>query len=508
MFDPSFNTGRRGLLKSSASIAIAAPFVSTFGMMATRNAIAQESCARFELMIESPYGTVAPVADLTTGLPLLQLPPGFAYKSFGWTNDPMADGRLCPGLHDGMAVVKTRRVGRSTELTLIRNHELGTASQLNLRLVNAPTYDNSGSGNLPAGGCTLLTVRDGALVDMRPAIGGTRTNCAGGLTPWETWLTCEETTSDRTAVGGKPHGYVFEVSTDPDQTTAQPIVGMGRFSHEAACVDPTNSFVYLTEDASQVSGIYRYEPDNTGGYVNSLADGGKLMAARVKAIVQSCGASTLDQANQTAIAAPFVGDEYELEWVEIADPDQAPRTINVLGTNRNASGPFAQAWEAGCARMVRGEGIWYHAGKAYIVDTSAGGEGCVWELNLASQRMKCLYVSRVQLAGNNVDNIAVSPRGGILCCEGGGASNDGPLGNGARLFGLMPDGQPYMFAKNNLNFTTAQYAAVGKSVTGGNQVGNEFAGACFDPTGRLLFVNIQTPGITFVITGPWARGTL
>lgn len=504
---PNINIGRRGVLKHSASIAIAAPFVSTFGMMAARGAHAQQACGRFASMAVSPYGTPAPVADLATGLPLLQLPPGFVYKSMGWSNDPMADGRLCPSSHDGMAVVKTRRIGRSTELTLIRNHELGNTNALNLRLVNAPNYDNSGTGDLPAGGCTLLTVRDGVLVDVRPAIGGTRTNCAGGLTPWETWLTCEETTADRTAVGGKKHGYVFEVSTDPAQTTAQPIVGMGRFSHEAACVDPTNSFVYLTEDTSQVSGLYRYEPDNAGGHVNSLADGGKLMAARVKAIVQSCSA-TVEQANQTGIASPFVGDEYELEWVQIADPDASPSQINVLGTNRNASGPFRQAWAAGCARMARGEGIWYHAGKVFIVDTSAGGEGAVWELNLASQRMKCLYVSQVQLAGNNVDNICISPRGGILCCEDGGNSNDGALGLGSRLFGLFADGQPYLFAKNNLDFTTEQYAAVGKSVSGGNRLNSEFCGACFDPTGRILFVNIQSPGITFAITGPWARGTL
>jgi len=502
----SFDASRRTLLKGSASLTVA-PFVATFGMMAARNADAQQACVRFSSMTTSPYGTVAPVADLTTGLPLLQLPPGFTYKSMGWTNDAMSDGRASPSNHDGMAVVSSRRVGRSTELMLIRNHELGTTAPSNLRLVNAPTYDNSGTGNLPAGGCTILVVRDGNLVEVRPGIGGTQTNCAGGPTPWGTWLTCEETTANRTAAGGRKHGYVFEVSTNPDETTARPIIGMGRCSHEAACVDPTTNFVYLTEDASQVSGLYRYEPDNTEGGVGTLEDGGRLKAARVKTIVRSC-VQTVEEANQRGVAAPFLGDEYDLEWVEISDPDADPGQINVLGTNRNASGPFRQAWAAGCARMVRGEGAWYYGGKAYFTDTSAGGEGCVWELNLATQRIKCIYVSQGQLAGNNIDNITVSPRGGILCCEDGGTSNDGALGNGSRLFGLMPDGSPYMFAKNNLTFTTAQYQAVGKSVSGGNQLGNEFCGACFDPTGRILFVSIQTPGITFAITGPWAKGTL
>ncbi|MCQ9374708.1 PhoX family protein [Methyloversatilis sp. XJ19-13] len=498
------NTTRRNILKGSASLA-AAPFVTTFGMMAARNAEAQ-TCTRLATMVASPYGIVAPVADQTTGLPLLMLPPGFSYKSMGWRDDVMTDGRLSPNAHDGMAVVRSRRVGRSTELTLIRNHELGTSSAP--RLVNAPTYDKDGTGNKPAGGTTTLIVRDGNLVEIRPSLGGTMTNCAGGVTPWETWLTCEENTTDRTSVGGKKHGYVFEVCADPDDTTARPIVDMGRFRHEAVAVDPTTNHAYETEDASPVSALYRFVPDNDAGGENTYADGGKLYAARIKQIVRSSYAM-VEEVNQTGFTSPCVGDEYVLEWVEIADPDAAPTSVNVLGQNRNVSGPFAQAWAAGCARMLRGEGIWYHAGKIYIVDTSAGGEGCVWELTLATQHVKAIYVSSNQRAGNNLDNITVSPRGGLLCCEDGGTSSD-ELGNGLRLFGLGNDGQPYMFAKSNVSFTAAQYAAAGKTLLGGtgNQLGSEFAGACFDPTGRILFVNNYTPGITFAITGPWAKGNL
>jgi len=144
-------------------------------------------------------------------------------------------------------------------------------------------------------------------------------------------------------------------------------------------------------------------------------------------------------------------------------------TLDVLGTPVGASGPFGQAWAAGCARMQRGEGIWHHAGKVYVVDTAAGGAGCVWELTLATQRIKALYVSHDQRGGNHVDKHTVSPRGGLICCEDGGGSDDGSLGSGNRLVGLTAGGAPYLFAKNNLDFSAAQYAAAGKPLADGRR---------------------------------------
>jgi uncharacterized protein len=495
---------RRGLLLKGSATVAAAPFLTTLGMMAARNAHAQV-CSRSTTMAPSPYGTVAPVADLVTGLPLLQLPPGFSYKSMGWTGDLMADGVPCAGAHDGMAVVRSRRVGRSSELTLIRNHELGTSSTR--RLMGAPAYDDAGTGSRPAGGTSTLIVRDGSLVEVRPSLAGTLTNCAGGLTPWGTWLSCEETTSSRVAVGGKKHGYVFEVDPEPGATTGLPLAQMGRFAHEAVAVDPLSHFAYLTEDSSPVSALYRYEPANAAGGSGTFAQGGVLKAARITAVIN--GSGTVDNANQVAFSSPCVGHEYQIEWVTLANPDSDPvGGVNVLGTPRTVSGPFKQAWDQGCARMLRGEGIWYHARRMYIVDTAAGGDGAIWELSLDTMRIKSIYVSAANGGGNNIDNVTVSPRGGILACEDGGSSPDGALGSGARLFGLGFDGLPYLFAKNNVNLTAGEIAAAGKNIAADDYTDSEFAGACFDPTGRLLFVNIQTPGITFAITGPWAKGTL
>jgi uncharacterized protein len=344
-------------------------------------------------------------------------------------------------------------------------------------------------------------------------------NCAGGATPWGSWLTCEETVLDFSGIGGRKHGYVFETAADPAQSIATPIVDMGRFAHEAVAVDPATGYVYETEDVRNLSAFYRYVPNNTSGALGSLHQGGKLQAMRIKTILRQAVPMTLAQSNDVALLDPRIGDEYEVEWVDIADPDASPQTV--VGQPGGVSlgvmaGPTLQALGQGCSRWSRGEGIWYSAGKMFIIDTSAGvdgsnrigrGEGAVWELTLATNRMRAVFVSGASTVGNNPDNITVSPRGALILCEDGGASSD-VFGSGARMLGLNAAGEAYIFVKNNVELSAAQIGAAGKLVNAGNYRGSEFAGACFDPSGRVLFVNIQSPGITFAITGPWAKGNL
>jgi secreted PhoX family phosphatase len=276
---------------------------------------------------------------------------------------------------------------------------------------------------------------------------------------------------------------------------------MGRFGHEAAAVDPATSIVYMTEDSSGKSGFYRYVPNVKTGAPGSLAQGGTLQMAKVR---------NVDNAN---LATVSVDDIYPLDWVTIANPDQLRG--NATGptgiTISNAAGPFVQGWQQGAARMNRGEGMWYFEGKIYVMDTSGGSasRGTVWELDLAQQTLKCIYSSPSNLVGNMGDNLTVSPRGGLLLCEDGGAVTGDAFGVGQRLMGLNAEGDAYIFAKNNVNLDAAQLGAAGKvaSAAGDNRT-REFCGACFDPTGRFLFVNIQTPGSTFAISGPWAKGPM
>ena len=216
---------------ATAGISVAAPFTALLS--------AGPSFPRPGRGPSPDYGPLLPAIDETTGLPLLMLPEDFRYLSFGWTRDPMNDGRLTPSAHDGMAAFAAGQ-GR---VYLVRNHEVGDGPD-----AFAPNlaYDPE------AGGGTTTMEFDtnrGLLLSSWSSISGTVRNCAGGTTPWGSWLTCEETTlgigdGDLT----KSHGYIFEVPASGSTLTAgpdpTPFTAMGRFSHEALAIDPATGWVY------------------------------------------------------------------------------------------------------------------------------------------------------------------------------------------------------------------------------------------------------------------------
>jgi secreted PhoX family phosphatase len=311
---------------------------------------------------------------------------------------------------------------------------------------------------------------------------------------------------DLSAKGGRRHGYVFEVRADAAGTTAKPIVGMGRMLHEAVAIDPATGIAYLTEDEPWNSGFYRYIAHDKRAGAGSYEAGGRLQAARV------AGRANAD------LRVPVVGDVHAIEWVDIDDPDGDPgkTPAEISAITVRASGPFLQAWARGGLVLSRGEGICHHGGKLYLVDTEAGrnaqghpghGEGAVWEYDPREQTLRAIFVADSQQVGDNIDNITASPRGGLLMCENGDAVTDA-YGTGTRLIGLTADGDSYAFAKNNIDLTLEEQVASGKRVFADYYRASEWAGACFEPGGEVLFVNIQVPGITFAIWGPWWRGNL
>ena len=410
--------------------------------------------------IASPYGAISPKLDETTGLPLLKLPDGFRYQSFSWTGDMMADEVRCPNMHDGMAVVDAQ--GNSGHLILVRNHEGGSGGPY----ASKPSITYADDG---AGGTTNLVfdVRHGRWTKDWSSLAGTIRNCAGGVTPWGTWISGEETF-------GPSHGWSFEVG--PQNGDPRPFVDMGRFSHEAMMVDPATGYVYETEDAAS-SGFYKFIPNVPG----RLHEGGELFMLRVK-----------NQPNFNFGPVSVVGQTWDVEWVPIADPAATIQTTYLQGALAPNFG----------AQFRRLEGCWWGEHTGYFLSTNGGpaGEGQVFEYNPAAETITLIYVSPSATDLDNPDNITVTPRGGLLLCED--AAGDHFIGE--RLVGLTLDGNTFTFAQNNINLTTAY----NDRVPAGNYVRNEFAGACYSPDGQWLFVNIQTPGVTFAITGPWGSGPL
>ncbi|MFE5212237.1 alkaline phosphatase PhoX [Streptomyces sp. NPDC056600] len=406
---------------------------------------------------------------------LLALPAGFSYRVLTRAGETrLESGEATPSHHDGTAAFDG---GRGTVL-LVNNHELGgpRSNWVNpVPLTEGLVYDPAASG-----GCTVVEVRRDGHVTEWVGIAGTATNCAGGSTPWDTWLTCEET-EDKAGQNGmtKDHGYVFEVDPLDERANRnpEPIKALGRYAHEAVVVDPKRGHLYLTEDASNPNGLlFRWTPPegfrHGRGKLASLADdAGILQAPRC---FDSAGRFVDDLSRATRI-----GTVYGVDWVDV--PDRDARTVSVRKQ-------FA-AGEVTRARKL--EGMWWGDGGTYLVSSFARAEspgaahdGAVWFYDPKRRTLTLKVLIGVnpdpEAEGNfdGPDNITVSPYGGLVIAEDGeGLSH---------LFGATDSGRTYPIARNELN-------------------DSEFTGVTFSPDGRTLYANIQTPGIMLAITGPWKR---
>ncbi len=424
--------------------------------------------AGFGALVDDPDGIIA-------------LPNGFSYRIISRRGERMSDGFFVPTRHDGMAAFP----GANGTTILVRNHELtldappedgafGRDFELLSRLDDSQVYDRGTWGGPALGGTTTVVYDTNrqALVSHHLSLAGTVVNCAGGPTPWGTWISCEETVERGGNRYALDHGYNFEVpahATTP--VRAEPLREMGRFVHEAVAVHPGTGIVYQTEDLSDGL-LYRFIPNVPG----ALAQGGRLQALAIK------DAPSHDLRNFGGRDVE-VGATMQVEWIDMDDVESPDDDLRYRG------------FEAGAARFARGEGIFYgeRDGEAevYIACTNGGEarKGQIWRYRPSSDEggssesevpgtLELFVEPNDGTILENGDNLCVSPWGDLIVCEDGTGDD--------YLLGITPSGEIYPFA-HNLNGA------------------GEFAGACFSPDGSTFFVNMQVDGWTLAITGPWGR---
>ncbi|KUJ70987.1 Tat pathway signal sequence domain protein [Streptomyces albus subsp. albus] len=452
---------RRQILARSGAIGAGIAFAGSLSEIFAGSAAAATDTAGYGPLVPDPDG-------------LLDLPKGFRYRVLSREGDPLRSGEgPVPGNCDGMAAFPGQPGRGHTHL--VRNHENRQNARHRVPVIEGLTYDPQGPG-----GCTAITLdRHNRVLAERVAIAGTSTNCAGGPTPWHTWLTCEETEFKAGQEGyTKDHGFIFEVDPyDPLRTGAHPLTAMGRFQHEAIAVDPRTGVVYETEDAFErpFGLFYRFLPEKPLGGRGSLRAGGRLEAMRVP------GVPDLSVVQETG--THFDG----IEWVPVPDPLAKETPIR-----------FQDFGRGGITHSQKLEGCYWGGRCVYFVASfakSANGSaadhfGQVWKYDPQRRRLTLVVVfgpgTDVQLPGESPDNITLAPSGGLMVCEDGDGAQ--------HVFGLTPRGQVYPMARGAQNIGTPEQPEWG-----------EFAGVTFSPDGDTMYVNCYTPGTTFAVTGPWRR---
>jgi uncharacterized protein len=381
---------------------------------------------------------------------LLDLPQGFSYRVISRLGDALQDGGKVPDNADGMGCFALPG-GR---LALVRNHEL-TAMQ---DAGGTPTgYDYLDNGKVLPGGTTtlILDARTLALQSQFRSLAGTIRNCAGGVTPWGSWLTCEE---DMTRAGqrvDKDHGWIFEVPASATGIVDPvPLKVMGRFNHEAAAVDPGTGIVYLTEDRDDGL-LYRFIPRVPG----KLAEGGRLQALAIDGLPDS-----RNRSGQAFAPASW----QKLRWVELDNPESPADDLRKRGA------------ALGATLFARGEGIHMGSGELYFCCTSGGAArfGQVFRLRTGRDELQLFFESTSASQFNYGDNLTIAPNGHLVVCE----DQYTPVVDN-HLRGISPDGLAYPLARLRQQ--------------------TELAGACFSPDGKVMFLNVFSPTATLAIFGPW-----
>lgn len=495
-------TTRRQLLGGAVAAGVGAAAAPALSLARPPAALAAPGAAG----VGSSRTPIPPLVDDPRGR--LALPPGFSYRLVSVAGSTeLLDGpggrRIgrSPGRPDG-----TGSFAAGGAVRLVQNHELEPGGDNLVPHVKGTVYDP----DAVAGGCTVIELdRRGRRVSEWVGLSGTSNNCAGGRTPWGSWLSCEEYPVKAGESGfSKDHGYVFEVFPGPaDRQLPRPIKALGRFSHEAAVVEAGRHRMYLTEDtgstpAAENGLFYRYTaPHGTtlGPGLSALtAHGGSLQAMAVRL---PDGSVLPDLAYLTSAQ---IGRPFRVSWVGGVE-DRTAQQVEVRFQ-----------FSAEVTRGHKLEGAWASADGVFFnssynqpgdsLPTNAQAhDGQVWFYNWQQQTLTLVayfpYGEQLHTGDpdrltpfpgdylfDGPDNLTVTPYGGLVIAEDGDTIN--------HLLSWRPGIGVEALARNMINTNEGSTDPTAYA---------EMTGPNFSPDGTVLHANIQEPGHTFAITGPWQR---
>lgn len=373
---------------------------------------------------------------------VLDLREGFTYRVLQRGGTMMDDGYRVPGRPDAMGCFDLGD-GR---WALMRNHELDhSLARFGAYAAHQKPPPEAYDPKSYGGVSRVLLDQRGQVLSSNLVLTGTARNCAGGMSPWG-WLSCEENVSAK-------HGFVFLCSTEASRVQKPTrIPAYGRFLHEAVAIDPETHTAYLTEDRGDGC-LYRFVPRDKAQPFGE----GQLQAMAVQ------GYPRFKLGKELGAFAQF-----PLSWVDV------PAAAGDRDELRYA------AQERGAAIVTRGEGIWRMKDGFAVTSTSGGPHATGQIFHLAPTatggKLRLIAQSNDPRQLDMPDNVTVTPWGDLMVCE------DNHRAPCLRL--VTQSGKVNTFAFNS-----------------GSR--SEFAGVCFSPDGKILFVNIQEANLTVAIEGPW-----